>query len=101
MKTAGIYGASEIFGCTVVVVMDAGALVLGHFPEESGNTITLESREQTEKIIIKTLNLKLDMEDWTDEAEAYIVHSRRSAVTGLNAIKDGLMGAGLPQANIK
>ncbi|KAL4938947.1 hypothetical protein BDV06DRAFT_225525 [Aspergillus oleicola] len=101
VQRPAIYGATEIYGCTVVIVMDAGGLVIGHFPEETGSSITLESETATNIKIIEPLFDQLVQVDWTDQAVAYIVHSRRSAVKGLKAIKDALMDNGVSQANIK
>ncbi|KAL2844754.1 hypothetical protein BJY01DRAFT_214766 [Aspergillus pseudoustus] len=63
--------------------MDAGSLVIGHFREETGSSITLESETATTTRIIE------------------IVHSRKSPMRGLDAIKDALMVNGVSQANIK
>ncbi|KAL2820213.1 hypothetical protein BDW59DRAFT_164700 [Aspergillus cavernicola] len=70
-------------------------------PEESESSITLESETATNIKIIKPLFDQLVQVDWMDQAVAYIVHSRRSAVKGLKAIKDALMDNGVSQANIK
>ncbi|KAL4789783.1 hypothetical protein BDV19DRAFT_15266 [Aspergillus venezuelensis] len=101
VQSPGIYGASEIYGCTVVVVMDARSLVIGHFPEETGDSITLEIAVATEIKIVGPLSEKLVMVEWTDQAVAYIVRSSRRAVHGLGEIKEALMNNGVAQANIK
>ncbi|KAL3469910.1 hypothetical protein BJX99DRAFT_264725 [Aspergillus californicus] len=101
VQTRAIYGTSEFYGCTIVVVMDSGGVVIGHFPEESGNSITLESVTATQTRIIGPLERTLIQVAWTEQAVAYIVHSSRSAVTGLEAIKTSLTNDDIPPENIK
>ncbi|KAL2811811.1 hypothetical protein BDW59DRAFT_177061 [Aspergillus cavernicola] len=55
VQTPAIYGATEIYGCTVVIVLDVGGLAIGHYPEEVGNTITLDSVAATKKHITDPL----------------------------------------------
>jgi len=43
---AASYTATEIYGCTVLVVVDGRGVTIGHFPEESGTRTALLGRLQ-------------------------------------------------------
>ncbi|KAL4811001.1 hypothetical protein BDV18DRAFT_155612 [Aspergillus unguis] len=100
MTQSAVYGTSEIIGCTVVVVADVRGVAIGHFREEHGDQFTLDNTDLVNKWIIEPLQDQLDLVDWTDQAVAYIVHSRKSATKGLNMIRQYLIDENLPEDQI-
>ena len=103
MQSSAIYGASEIYGCTVIIVIDAWALVIMHFPEGTGSEInTLESESETNDKIIGPLLDELFLFEWTDQVVAYIVHYITTPPgPGIKLIKENLVLNNLPVENIK
>jgi hypothetical protein len=99
-KTAALYGASEIYGCTVVIVLDGQGAVIGHYPQEYGNVITMNDAAATQKKIITPLETALDLIDFTTQTQAYIVHSSTDKSTGYNAIVQALTENDMPKTNI-
>ncbi|KAK2742718.1 hypothetical protein FQN57_005173 [Myotisia sp. PD_48] len=98
------YAASEITGCTVVVVIDGMNIVLGHFAEESrgGEGYTLENPAATDKIV-KKLDNEMVAGDWTTQAVAYIVHSNNTSTgkKGVQKLEACLKKHQVPAANIR
>ncbi|KAJ5981140.1 hypothetical protein N7481_008438 [Penicillium waksmanii] len=104
-KTAALYGTSEIYGCTVVVVLDGQGAVIGHYPQEYGSEMTMDNAEATQKKIITPLEAALDLIDFTTQTQAYIVHSsdkpfKTKQSIGYKAIVQALTDNDMSETNI-
>lgn len=94
------YGATEIYGCTVLVVVDGRSVTIGHFPQESGSSITMENEQQTQKKIIGKMEENLVLADYTTRSVAYIVHSATQSSVGYRKIKEYLVNENVSEGNI-
>lgn len=66
------YGATEIYGCAVLVVVDGRSVTIGHFPQELGSSITMENEQHTQQKIIDPMERNLVLADYTTQSAAYI-----------------------------
>ncbi|PGG96209.1 hypothetical protein AJ79_09678 [Helicocarpus griseus UAMH5409] len=103
MNEAAIYGTTEFYGCTMVVVMDSAGVVIGHFAEQVAGGTTLQNPALTKTHIINKLSESLVMADWTDQTVAYIAHSDEHGLgrQQVAAIKNLLLENGMAPQNIR
>lgn len=98
---AASYGATEIYSCTVVVILDGSGVSIGHFPQEAGPVITMQNEAATDKRIITPKIENLSMVDYSTQSVAYIVHSATTTSSvGYRRIEDFLVGSDVSEENI-
>ncbi|KAK2755472.1 hypothetical protein FQN54_006409 [Arachnomyces sp. PD_36] len=89
------YTTSPFYGCTIVVVLDGCGAVIYHIAEVTGRCITMEDGSVFKQQISGYLEDELSMLDFTDQAEAFIVHTSSSNSPGYVEIERLLIGHGV------
>ena len=80
MSTPARYGATQIYGCTVVIILDGRGVFIGHYPQiDSTGGITMDDEVSADMEIVEPLNKVLsDLEgtvELTTSAKVWVVHN--------------------------
>ena len=102
------YTTAYFYGCTVVIAVDGGDLIIGHFAQESAATgsngqracITMTDETVVENKIIDKLEESGMWVDHTQDTRTWIITSSGTTTVGYGMIRDYFTASGVLAENI-